>query len=172
MTTFDVLRRMALARRRVWWLLPLCLAACSLGRRTEAPASTPPAKAAPAEPAPVAQPVLQTQPVEPLPRPTEPVPASAAKPAAKKPAADVACWSACSGKGDSEKTTVRCTNASKVPQTVFLHLHAIGVSGIPTLASEKSGTTLAPGETRTLATLSVISRPIHVGFTFTSQASH
>ncbi|MES2424736.1 MAG: hypothetical protein V4562_09915 [Pseudomonadota bacterium] len=153
-------------------LLPLALVACSLARKPEPPASPPaPRPAVVAEPAPVAtQAPLQA---EALP-PARPLPPAAA-PTAKKPVPvppvvrDVGCRSQRSGKGDDEKTTISCTNNSKIAQTVFLRIHAIGVSGIPTLASEKSGSRLGPGETRTLATLSVISRPSSVNFSYSSK---
>lgn len=160
--------------RSLMCLLPLALVACAMGRKAEPPASAPaPRPAIVAEPAPVAtQPPLLAEalpPARPLAPPAPPAPAAAKKPPVSPPVRDVICRSQRSGKGDDEKTTISCSNNSKTAQTVFLKIHAIGVSGIPTLASEKSGTLLAAGETRTLATLSVISRPSSVNFRFTSK---
>lgn len=157
--------------------LPLWLAGCAL-----LPFGSPPPQAAPVTPpAPVVVAPVEVKPAEPLPvapvatrvavaDPLPPLPkAPRAKPTAPKP--EVSCQSQRSGHGDGEKTTIRCTNHSAAPRTVFLKLHAIGVSGIPTVASEKAGHRLAPGETQVLATLAVISRPAQVRFSVSSSAA-
>lgn len=159
--------------------LPLWLAGCALLPFGSSPAPARPAEALPAavvvtpaevkpaEPIPVAPVATQVTAADPLPPPPKPVAkAPAAKPAAPKPEVD--CQSRRSGRGDDEKTTIRCTNHSAQTRTVFLKLDAIGVSGIPTVASEKAGHRLAAGETRVLATLAVISRPAQVRFSVSS----
>ena len=156
--------------------LTLWLAGCALlpfgPAQPPGAADTPPPAVAPVVVAPVV-----VQPVEAAaeaPAPVKaPAPEAAPKPLAKAPVPkaaaprpEVDCQSQRSGRGDDEKTTLRCTNHSAQPRTVFLKLDAIGVSGIPTVASEKAGHRLAPGETRVLATLTVISRPAQVRFSF------
>lgn len=159
--------------------LPLWLAGCALMPFGSSPAPAQPAEpppaavvvtpaeAKPAEPMPVAPAATRVPAADPLPPLPKPVAkAPVAKPAALKPEVD--CQSQRSGRGDDEKTTIRCTNHGAQARTVFLKLNAIGVSGIPTVASEKAGHRLAAGETKVLATLAVISRPAQVRFSVSS----
>lgn len=152
-------------------LAALLLAGC-MPRQAPAPA---PAAALPlpaARTEPVAPPpAVAPQPLEPVPAPAPPPPPP---PVVKKmpppmPKAGVRCSSRRTGKGDDEKTQISCSNTEKTPQLVFLKIEAIGVSGIPTLATERAGHKLGPGETQVLATLGVISRPYSVRFSHTSK---
>ena len=177
---------------RIIYLLLLCnVSACSLqqqGRKPE-PSSvfvTPATVLAPAEPAPVAIASVQAVTVEPLvklrpssssttravPPPIKPVAKIQGATAEKEAGTEglrntVICKSKRSGKGAMEKTTISCTNLTRFRQMVFLQINGIGVSGIPTIAAERAGYELEPGETRGVVTLTVISQPASIEFSHT-----
>lgn len=83
----------------------------------------------------------------------------------------VNCKAERSRQGLDEKISIGCSNSGKQTQTVFLQIDAVGLSGLPSPQEAKAGYPLAPGKSRTLVTLTTVSRPSRVDIAFTHEAA-
>lgn len=92
-----------------------------------------------------------------------------AKPTAP-PARTVSCKAERTRQGLDEKITVSCNNNGKQTQTVFLQINAVGLAGLPSPDEVRAGYPIPPGKSRTLATLTTVSRPARADIAFTTEA--
>lgn len=86
------------------------------------------------------------------------------------PPRTVSCKAERTRQGFDEKITVSCNNNGKQTQTVFLQIDAVGLAGLPSPAEARAGYPIPPGKSRTLATLTTVSRPSRADIAFTHEA--
>lgn len=133
------------------------------------PLTVPPAVAAQkAAPAP---PVASAAPAMPPPVRTPPVvtarPPAAAQPEPVRTKATprrsgpktVACTTQRQGQGSYETADIVCKNGTDAIHTVYLDIRAPGYAGLPSHAATQGGYLLAPGESKRVVPLKVVSRP-------------
>lgn len=148
--------------------------------KTEASAEKPtaekPEAAASAEPEPLELPTRKIATVVPPPwnyRPPvvlpPPPPPQMPEPVTVKSSNVIACEARRTLDGEAQHTRITCRNGSTLRQTVYLHIQASNVAGLPTPEAERNGHLLNPGETRTLVALAVIAQPAQVAFTYSHQ---
>lgn len=78
----------------------------------------------------------------------------------------VTCTLSKSGRDTYEVANIVCKNDTDMIHMVYLQILALGYSGIPTQVSERAGYLLAPGESKRVVRLKVISRPADLKMTY------
>lgn len=71
----------------------------------------------------------------------------------------VACTTHRQGQGSYETADLVCKNGTDAIHTVYLDIQAPGYAGLPSVAATRGGYLLAPGESKRVARLKVVSRP-------------
>lgn len=71
----------------------------------------------------------------------------------------VSCTTVKQGQAGYETADIVCKNATALIHTVYLDIRAAGYSGMPSAAAAQGGYLLAPGESKRVARLKVVSRP-------------
>lgn len=71
----------------------------------------------------------------------------------------MACTTIKQGQASYETADIVCKNTTELIHTVYLDINASGYTNLPSAAAIRGGYLLAPGESKRVARLKVVSRP-------------